>query len=167
MSEPRERLKLRKWLENQIDSKEVPGLRWLDAEHTTFRVLWKHAGKPDFIVDKDAVLFREWARHTNRYQEGDQPDPSTWKTRFRCALNKMPDLKEVKVADSLNGSEPYRVFKFIKSDEKKNGKNCIHFIFILLYNFITPFIFTNYFLIIRLYNFSAATPKGKRCFFLM
>ena len=122
MCEPIGRKRMSPWLVDQINSGTIPGLRWLDPERTTFRVPWKHAGKPDFDVEKDAVLFREYARHTNRYQDGDQPDPSTWKTRFRCALHKMPNLEEVKIADSLEDTEPFRVFRFSKKIEKKTGK---------------------------------------------
>lgn len=106
-----ERQRLRPWLEDMIDSGKVPGLSWTDPDKTKFKVLWKHAGKPDFDVDRDAVLFRKWAEHTGKYRTGESPDPSTWKTRFRCALHKMPDIEEVKIPHSLDGDEPYRMFK--------------------------------------------------------
>ncbi|XP_031565347.1 uncharacterized protein LOC116300595 isoform X3 [Actinia tenebrosa] len=106
-----DRQRLRPWLEARVDSGDVPGLCWLDKERTKFRVTWKHAGKPDFDLDKDAVLFRMWAEHTGKYKRGEQPDPSTWKTRFRCALHKMPDIEEIRVPHSLDEKEPYRVFR--------------------------------------------------------
>ncbi|KAK3754489.1 hypothetical protein QZH41_019885 [Actinostola sp. cb2023] len=106
-----ERQRLRPWLEERIESGDVPGLHWIDKEKTKFRVTWKHAGKPDFNLDQDAVLFRMWAEHTGKYKPGEQPDPSTWKTRFRCALHKMPDIEEIRVPHSLDENEPYRVFR--------------------------------------------------------
>uniref|UniRef100_A0A0E9VLD1 IRF tryptophan pentad repeat domain-containing protein n=1 Tax=Anguilla anguilla TaxID=7936 RepID=A0A0E9VLD1_ANGAN len=48
-------------------------------------------------MDKDACLFKQWAIHTGKYKEGvGSPDPKTWKANFRCALNSLPDIKEVK-----------------------------------------------------------------------
>ncbi|EDO34919.1 predicted protein, partial [Nematostella vectensis] len=106
-----ERQRLRPWLEEMINSADIPGLCWTDKEKTTFRVTWKHAGKPDFDLDRDAALFRKWAEHTGKYKPGEQPDPSTWKTRFRCALHKMPDIEEIRVPHSLDDKEPFRVFR--------------------------------------------------------
>ena len=107
-----ERQRLRPWLEDRINSEKVPGLRWRDKEKKEFRVSWKHAGKPDFDVEKDAMLFKLWAEHTGKYRQGESADPSTWKTRFRCALHKMPDVEEIRVPHSLDAKEPYRVFRF-------------------------------------------------------
>ena len=107
-----ERQRLRPWLEDKINSGKVPGLCWRDKEKKEFRVSWRHAGKPDFNCDKDAMLFKLWAEHTGKYRMGESPDPSTWKTRFRCALRKMPDVEEVGVPHSLDDKEPYRVFRF-------------------------------------------------------
>ena len=129
-AESRDRKRLREWLIDMVDSNTVHGLRWLDQERKTFRITWKHAGKPDFELEKDAVLFREWAKHTGKYKDGEQPDPSTWKTRFRCALHKMPDVEEVKVPHSLDHpTEPFRVFKILP---KSKGRVQYNFIFIFL-----------------------------------
>ena len=106
------RQRLRPWLEDKINSGKVPGLCWRDKEKKEFRVSWKHAGKPDFNYEKDAMLFKLWAEHTGKYHAGESPDPSTWKTRFRCALHKMPDVVEVRVPHSLDEKDPYRVFRF-------------------------------------------------------
>lgn len=111
-----ERQRLRPWLEDKINSGKVPGLCWRNKEKKEFRVSWKHAGKPDFVVEKDAMLFKLWAEHTGKYRPGESADPSTWKTRFRCALHKMPDVEEVRVPHSLDEKEPYRVFRFKDKD---------------------------------------------------
>lgn len=137
MTSSTERQRLRPWLEDKINSGKVPGLCWRNKEKKEFRVSWKHAGKPDFVVEKDAMLFKLWAEHTGKYRPGESADPSTWKTRFRCALHKMPDVEEVKVPHSLDEKEPYRVFRFkdkddcsqkpqnfgsLRSEENQNGK---------------------------------------------
>lgn len=111
-TEMSERQRLRPWLEDKINSGKVPGLSWRNKDLKEFRVSWKHAGKPDFVVEKDAMLFKLWAEHTGKYRQGESADPSTWKTRFRCALHKMPDVEEVRVPHSLDEKEPYRVFRF-------------------------------------------------------
>jgi len=62
------------------------------------------------------IYLQEWAKHTGRFREGvDQPDWPTWKTRFRCALTKLPDIKELREYNQLDGQteEPYRVYQFV------------------------------------------------------
>lgn len=120
-----ERQRLRPWLEDKINSGKVPGLYWRDKDKKEFRVSWKHAGKPDFNVDKDAMLFKLWAEHTGKYRPGESADPSTWKTRFRCALHKMPDVEEVRVPHSLDEKEPYRVFRFTDKEGGSPKRNSV------------------------------------------
>ncbi len=92
-----------------------------------FQISWKHFGKPGVNEERDAKIFREWARHTGKYRVGDPPDPSTWKTRFRCALYKLQDIEEIQSMNMLDGDEPYRVYRF-RSRGKEfiflNGLNC-------------------------------------------
>uniref|UniRef100_A0A672NT43 Interferon regulatory factor 4-like n=1 Tax=Sinocyclocheilus grahami TaxID=75366 RepID=A0A672NT43_SINGR len=88
--------KLRQWLIDQIDSGEYSGLVWENDEKTIFRIPWKHAGKQDYNRDEDAALFKAWALFKGKHREGlDKPDPPTWKTRLRCALNKSNDFDEL------------------------------------------------------------------------
>ena len=106
------RQRLRPWLIDQINSGKYPGLSWIDGGDMAFRISWKHFGKPGVDEERDAKIFREWARHTGKYKAGDQPDPSTWKTRFRCALYKLQDIEELPELNMLDGDEPYRVYRF-------------------------------------------------------
>ncbi|TSK58000.1 Interferon regulatory factor 4 [Bagarius yarrelli] len=88
--------KLRQWLIEQVDTGKYPGLVWENEEKTVFRIPWKHAGKQDYNQDEDAALFKAWALFKGKYREGiDKPDPPTWKTRLRCALNKSNDFEEL------------------------------------------------------------------------
>ena len=58
--------------------------------------------------------FQAWAKHSGRYREGiDRPEPIVWKTRLRCALNKMQDIKEIPGRSRLDISEPYRVYQLL------------------------------------------------------
>ena len=61
-----------------------------------------------------AVFLQAWAKHSGRYRAGiDKPEPIVWKTRLRCALNKMPDIRELPERSRLDVSEPYRVYQLL------------------------------------------------------
>lgn len=64
---------------------------------------------------------QEWAIHTGRYREGmDQPDWPSWKTRLRCALNKLPDIQELKDQSCYDEPNPYRVYRFVDRKGENN-----------------------------------------------
>ncbi|XP_054624211.1 interferon regulatory factor 4a isoform X2 [Dunckerocampus dactyliophorus] len=112
--------KLRQWLIDQIDSKRYSGLVWENMEKTIFRIPWKHAGKQDYNREEDAALFKAWALFKGKYKEGvDKPDPPTWKTRLRCALNKSNDFDELTERSQLDISEPYKVYRIIPEGVKR------------------------------------------------
>ncbi|XP_055041727.2 interferon regulatory factor 4 [Misgurnus anguillicaudatus] len=116
--------KLRQWLIEQVDTGKYPGLVWEDRERTTFRIPWKHAGKQDYNRDQDAALFKAWALFKGKYREGiDKPDPPTWKTRLRCALNKSCDFEEVVGQSQLDISEPFKVYRVIPEGTKRGPKS--------------------------------------------
>ncbi|XP_020777316.2 interferon regulatory factor 4a isoform X1 [Boleophthalmus pectinirostris] len=115
--------KLRQWLIDQIDSGRYPGLVWENDEKTIFRIPWKHAGKQDYNREEDAALFKAWALFKGKFKEGvDKPDPPTWKTRLRCALNKSNDFDELVERSQLDISEPYKVYRIIPEGAKKGLK---------------------------------------------
>jgi len=113
------RQRLRPWLIAQINSGEIPGLVWLDKENMIFKIPWKHFGRPGVDMYLDALLFRRWALHTKKFEQGRPSDISTWKTRFRCALHKLPDIEELNDQNQTEGEEPYRVYKFRKIELEK------------------------------------------------
>ncbi|XP_026799031.1 interferon regulatory factor 1a isoform X1 [Pangasianodon hypophthalmus] len=105
------RLRLRPWLEEQIKSGRYPGVVWLDETAQVFQIPWKHAARHGWNIDKDATLFRNWAIHTGRYKPGiDKPDPKTWKANFRCALNSLPDVQELRDKSIKKGHNAFRVY---------------------------------------------------------
>ncbi|XP_035422948.1 interferon regulatory factor 4-like isoform X1 [Cygnus atratus] len=123
MAEPGSPMRLKEWLIAQIDSGRYPGLRWEDGRRTLFRIPWKHAAKQDYRQQQDAALFRAWAVYKGKYHEGtDKADPSTWKTRLRCALNKSTDFQEVPERSQLDISEPYKVYQIV-SDGARDAEN--------------------------------------------
>ena len=109
---PGNRQRLRPWLIDQINSGNYPGVSWVNKDDMIFKIPWKHFGKPGVNEERDAKIFREWAKHTGKYKEGDPSDASTWKTRFRCALYKLQDIEELSNMNMLDGEEPYRVYRF-------------------------------------------------------
>ncbi|KAM6053720.1 interferon regulatory factor 4-like [Chlamydotis macqueenii] len=114
MAEPGSPMRLKEWLIAQIDSGRYPGLRWENRHRTLFRIPWKHAAKQDYRQQQDAALFKAWAVYKGKYHEGtDKADPSTWKTRLRCALNKSTDFQEVPERSQLDISEPYKVYQIV------------------------------------------------------
>lgn len=88
------------------------GLKWEDPKKLTFRVPWKHGSRHGWSVEGDAALFQAWATYTGKYKEGrDIPDPRKWKTNFRCALNALPDIKEIREESCPRGKDAFKIYK--------------------------------------------------------
>ncbi|KAF4014819.1 hypothetical protein G4228_005841 [Cervus hanglu yarkandensis] len=94
-----------------------------DGEEMIFQIPWKHAAKHGWDINKDACLFRSWAIHTGRYKAGEkEPDPKTWKANFRCAMNSLPDIEEVKDQSRNKGSSAVRVYRMLPPLTKNQRK---------------------------------------------
>ncbi|NXK61622.1 IRF1 factor, partial [Sylvietta virens] len=120
---PVSRMRMRPWLEMQIDSNQIPGLIWINKDKRIFQIPWKHAAKHGWDMEKDACLFRSWAIHTGVYKEGEKdPDPKTWKANFRCAMNSLPDIEEVKDKSINRGSSAVRVYRMLPPLTKHQKK---------------------------------------------
>ncbi|XP_006888147.1 PREDICTED: interferon regulatory factor 1 [Elephantulus edwardii] len=124
---PITRMRMRPWLEMQINSNQIPGLVWINKEEKIFQIPWKHAAKHGWDINKDACLFRSWAIHTGRYKAGEkETDPKTWKANFRCAMNSLPDIEEVKDQSRNKGSSAVRVYRMLPpltKNERKERKS--------------------------------------------
>lgn len=57
-----------------------------------------------------------------KYAEGQTRDPKTWKANFRCAMNSLPDIKEVKDRSVNKGHQAVRVFKMLPAAQKCRGE---------------------------------------------
>lgn len=57
-----------------------------------------------------------------KYVEGQTCDPKTWKANFRCAMNSLPDIKEVKDRSVNKGHQAVRVFKMLPAAQKCRGE---------------------------------------------
>ncbi|XP_078509250.1 interferon regulatory factor 1 isoform X2 [Lissotriton helveticus] len=117
------RMRMRPWLEIQINSEEIPGLRWVNKDEHIFEIPWKHGARHGWEMKKDACLFEKWAIHTGRYKIGEKaPDPKTWKANFRCAMNSLPDIKEVKDKSVNKGNSAVRVYQMLPVSAKIERK---------------------------------------------
>ncbi|KAJ4929861.1 hypothetical protein JOQ06_018882 [Pogonophryne albipinna] len=119
---PVKRERMRQWLENQIELCTVSGLNWVDKDLKMFSIPWKHAARHGWEMDKDACLFKRWALHTGKYIEGQACDPKTWKANFRCAMNSLPDIEEVKDKSINKGHQAVRVFRMLPVSPKSRDK---------------------------------------------
>ncbi|XP_068120510.1 interferon regulatory factor 4-like isoform X2 [Hyperolius riggenbachi] len=117
-------LRLKDWLIQQIDSGQYPGLCWENAEKTVFKIPWKHAAKQNYSEEEDAALFKAWAVYKGKFREGTtKAEPSAWKTRLRCALNKSPDFQEVPES-CQDAGEPYKIYRIVSEpQERSNDEN--------------------------------------------
>ncbi|XP_070699678.1 interferon regulatory factor 1b [Pempheris klunzingeri] len=119
---PVSRMRMRPWLERMIESNSISGLTWVDKDKTMFSIPWKHAARHGWELDKDACLFKQWAIHTGKYVEGQTCDPKTWKANFRCAMNSLPDIEEVKDKSVNKGHQAMRVFRMLPPTPKSRDK---------------------------------------------
>ncbi|XP_041915140.1 interferon regulatory factor 2-like isoform X1 [Alosa sapidissima] len=116
---PVDRMRMRPWLEEQINSGSVKGLMWINKQKKIFQIPWMHAARHGWDLDKDAPLFMNWAIHTGKYHPGvDQPDPKTWKANFRCAMNSLPDIEEVKDKSIKKGNNAFKVYRMLSAAER-------------------------------------------------
>ncbi|XP_021410865.2 interferon regulatory factor 7 [Lonchura striata] len=119
-----QRLRFGQWLLDAINSGSYRGLRWMDADHTTFRVPWKHNARKD-ITSTDLEVFKAWAKVSGRYEEGSE-DPAKWKTNFRCALSST-HLFKLEQDHSKRGDDPHKVFSIVSAtlQDSKEGHSRI------------------------------------------
>ena len=117
------KMRLRDWLKEKLDSKEITGLEWINRHQGLFKISWRHGSAQGWNEDLDLPIFREWALHTGRYNPTkDKLEPSRWKTNLRCAINALPDIKEVKELSCTRGNKARRVYKMSLNESKHGGK---------------------------------------------
>ena len=109
--------RMRDWLIRQINSGKFPGLEWLNEEKNVFKVPWIHAKKRGYNKERDAALFRAWAVHSGKYR--DESDPTVWKINFRCAINGLKDIQEIKDMQT----EDCRVYRVHPSTGRKRARS--------------------------------------------
>ena len=103
---------MKNWIIDQVNSRQFPGLEWVNKEQNKFKVPWRHAKKKGYNRDRDAALFKEWAIFTGKFAK--HSDPTIWKINFRCALNSLKDIEECKEEHT----ETYKVYKILPFPQK-------------------------------------------------
>ncbi|KAK1899277.1 Interferon regulatory factor 1 [Dissostichus eleginoides] len=98
---PVQRMRMRQWLENQIESSTVSGLNWVDKDTKMFSIPWKHAARHGWEMAKD---------------------PCTWKANFRCAMTSVPDFEEVKDKSINKEHRAVRIFRMLPVRRKSRDK---------------------------------------------
>ncbi|KAL3885276.1 hypothetical protein ACJMK2_025360 [Sinanodonta woodiana] len=122
---PVERQRMRPWLIEHLDKNDVVGLCWQNKRDKIFRISWKHAANQCFNMAKDTSLFEKWAIHTGRHYDSDH---KRWKANFRCALNSLPDVIELKEQGVKKGNNAFKVYRFLDEKESKFGKDAKAFV---------------------------------------
>ncbi|MEE6517101.1 hypothetical protein FKM82_027109 [Ascaphus truei] len=98
------------WLISQIDSGTYPGLVWLDAERTQFRIPWKHGLRQD-RSGEDVRIFEAWAIASGAYDPTvDEANPAIWKRNLRSALNRKKNIRVVQNRSS-DSTNPHKVYE--------------------------------------------------------
>ena len=108
--------RMKDWLIRQINSGKFPGLEWLNEEKNVFKVPWIHAKKRGYNKERDAALFRAWAIHSGKYRA--ESDPIVWKINFRCAINGLKNIQEIKDMQT----EDCRVYRIHPSTGQKRAR---------------------------------------------
>lgn len=80
-----------------------------------------------FLKVLPVTCVQAWALFKGKFREGiDKPDPPTWKTRLRCALNKSNDFEELVERSQLDISDPYKVYRIVPEGAKKSQSHIKH-----------------------------------------
>uniref|UniRef100_A0A8C3II11 Interferon regulatory factor 7 n=1 Tax=Chrysemys picta bellii TaxID=8478 RepID=A0A8C3II11_CHRPI len=105
-----QKLRFAFWLIKQINSENYEGLRWVDRDHTQFRIPWKHTSRKD-INPNDYKIFKAWAITSGKYNEK-LKDLAKWKTNFRCAMRSTNMFLMVQ-DNSKTSEDPHKVYQYI------------------------------------------------------
>lgn len=116
----KDRLLMREWLEAEANSRNIPGLQWLDKTEKLIRITWRHGSRSEWSTS-DVTVFKCWAQHTGRY-DSRNPDYKKWKANFRCALNSLHDVEEVTERRSTKTHDPYKVYRLLPAIPPKKRR---------------------------------------------
>lgn len=103
---------LREWLELKANKGNLSGLQWYDKSQQLVKISWKHGSKSGWTTS-DSQVFISWARCTGRFDPDNKGGFKRWKANFRCALNSLPDVEEVKEESGMKTTDPYKVYRLL------------------------------------------------------
>lgn len=118
--EKEQQIFLKDWLVKQIDSGKYEGVEWLDKERKVFKIPWTHSKKTGYCLERDAALFREWAKYRGRYKGDNPKEASAWKINFRCALHGVKNVVELPELEcTYPSSKVYQILPQDTANKKK------------------------------------------------
>ena len=117
------RLQLRDWLLTLLEHNQTPGLEWVNRDQKIFSISWRHGRKKGWRSEIDSQLFKEWAIYKKRYKAGnDRKNAKLWKSRFRCALNALNDVRELKTLSNTKGENARKIYQFFRPQQVMSVK---------------------------------------------
>lgn len=124
--EKEQQIFLKDWLVKQIDSGKYEGVEWLDKERKVFKIPWTHSKKTGYNLERDAALFREWAKYRGRYKGDNPKEASAWKINFRCALHGVKNVVELPELECTYPSS--KVYQILPQDTANRKKKWPEFL---------------------------------------
>ncbi|KAJ8318486.1 hypothetical protein KUTeg_003577 [Tegillarca granosa] len=107
------RQRMKPWLIEKLNSNKIDGFQWVNKDQKSFRIPWRHGSRHGWNIRRDAGLFEQWAIHSGKYAVGQNADPKKWKANFRCALNSLRDVEELKQDGQKRGSNAFKIYRFL------------------------------------------------------
>lgn len=109
-----------------LEINSIPGLEWVDKDKRIFAISWRHGRKKGWTSDQDSKLSKEWAVYKKRFRPGDDcRNAKLWKSRFRCALNALHDIKELKSFSETKGKHARKIYQFLNKTEVRRSKSLV------------------------------------------
>lgn len=97
--------------------------QWIAKKYHVLTNSWPQTVFSSLLISPPLIIYscisilyinphiQAWAVYKGKFREGrDKADPTMWKTRLRCALNKSTDFQEVPERNQLDITEPYKVY---------------------------------------------------------
>lgn len=103
------------WTKTQACSKSGPS-----TQVSRHAFIYMQTLRTIFWDEKDLILNK--MHSAGKYVEGQTCDPKTWKANFRCAMNSLPDIEEVKDRSVNKGHQAMRVFRMLPVSPKSRGE---------------------------------------------
>lgn len=106
-----------RWTRTLVCSNDGPSTQVSKREYTPKLCKWS---RKIFLGEKCMKLNK--MHSTGKYIEGQTCDPKTWKANFRCAMNSLPDIEEMKDKSINKGHQAVRVFRMLPATPKSRGE---------------------------------------------
>ena len=106
-----------RWTRMLVCSNNGPSTQVSKCEYTPELCTWSRK----FLLGKNCMKLNIM-HSAGKYIEGQACDPKTWKANFRCAMNSLPDIEEMKDKSINKGHQAVRVFRMLPATPKSRGE---------------------------------------------